>query len=420
MKIGIKLQGAVKMQPKSIDYLANTVMRQLAERGYTEGTKLEYRLAYAKLKKFADQNNHNAYSVELGKLFLQDVKSKSKDKNSRYMEHSNAAISRLNDCLVDESVFNITHCAYTLPEHSIFDDELNEYKQFLFSQGRSAKVIRYRELIISRFLKYLETCGARKLSDIKIQYFNETFSGANDKTDYSTSMRSFAQYAFKRGWVSVDYTFIIPTVPKYEPVPTIYTPQEIENMLSVIDRSTAIGKRDYAILLIAARLGLRSSDIVNLASNNLIGDSIDIIQVKTNKALRLPLLDEIRNAIDDYCSNARPQCDSERIFVSGDAPFMPITRTAINSQLRKYFNTANINITQKRHGVHTLRSSLASALLEEDNSYSTIQRVLGHQNATTMKHYAKIDINRLRECALPVPKPSGLFQQYLAIGKWSR
>lgn len=405
---------------KSINSLVSIVMRQLSERNYSTGSKYQYQSVYGRLKKFAKSNHKEEYSTELGEQFLQLLKSNYKGKNCRHMEDAKTAISRLNDCLMDENLFNVTHCVHSIPEQSIFDDKLNEYKQYLVCKGISENSIRYRELVISRFLKYLEENGATKLSQIKIQYFNETFKKADSKTDYSSGMKSFMQYAYKQGWVPVDYTFIIPTLPKKQPLPTIYTPQEIENMLSIIDRSSMIGKRDYAILLIAARLGLRVSDIVNLTPANLVNDNINLVQVKTKKALKLLLLSEIKEAVQDYYDNARPICESEKIFISCDAPYNPLTRGAINYQLKKYYEAANITISHKKHGIHTLRSSLASALLEEDNSYSTLQQILGHDNAEMMKHYAKIDINRLRDCALPVRSPSGLFQEYLITGRWAK
>ena len=182
-----------------------------------------------------------------------------------------------------------------------------------------------------------------------------------------------------------------------------------------MDQSTPIGKRDYAILTMASRLGLRASDICNLSFKDIHykTETIEITQVKTGTLLVLPLLPEIKTALDSYLLERKTLNGSQYIFLRNPAPFLPLSRSAIWSITTKYFNSAGVDTTAKKHGPHSLRSSFASSLIRENVPYSVVQEILGHEDPNSTKHYARIDIEHLRIYALEVPAPAGAFAQYL-------
>ncbi|MDR0821131.1 MAG: tyrosine-type recombinase/integrase, partial [Oscillospiraceae bacterium] len=199
---------------------------------------------------------------------------------------------------------------------------------------------------------------------------------------------------------------MIPMSVRHHRVPSVYSPKEVEQLLKVVDRTTVKGRRDYAIILIAARAGLRASDIANLRFGNLKTETIDIIQFKTKRPLKTILTDELMSAINDYADNGRPQSTDDHIFLD-DGGYKPIEANNVYALTRRAFERADIDCGSRKKGPHSLRASLATALLAEGNDYPTIQRVLGQASIESTKSYAKADVEQLRNHALSVPLPSG-------------
>ncbi|OLN25817.1 putative integrase/recombinase [Desulfosporosinus metallidurans] len=174
------------------------------------------------------------------------------------------------------------------------------------------------------------------------------------------------------------------------------------------------------MLLLATRLGMRSGDIARLTFDEIDfgGNFIRLVQEKTQQPLELPLLPEIKDAIQNYIKNARPIVNDEcRIFLRQKAPYQGITTSALRFATTKYFRKAGIDISGKKHGVHTFRSSIASSMVNDQVPYDVVRKVLGHTDPDAIKHYARVDIERLREYAIPVPEPSGVFEAFLDGGR---
>lgn len=193
---------------------------------------------------------------------------------------------------------------------------------------------------------------------------------------------------------------------KYSHIPSTYSVQEVQNILDSVDRSTALGKRNYAILLIAARLGIRASDIRNLKFENLnwqLGE-IRFVQQKTQNELVLPLTKEIGAAIIDYLRNGRPKADYNFLFLRHLAPYEPFADTyKFNNIVVKHFALAGINVPKgKAHGLHSFRHSLAGNMLSAKTPLPVISSVLGHSDCSVTCQYIKVDIEQLRQCALEI------------------
>lgn len=172
-------------------------------------------------------------------------------------------------------------------------------------------------------------------------------------------------------------------------------------------------KRDYAILLLASRMGLRSGDIVKIKIEDVKDkDEIDIIQQKTGNKLHLPLISDVSDALNDYLS-VRPQSTAEEIFINAYAPYNPITTSTIRSALSKYILLADVESGNRKKGPHILRASLASSMVNDDIAYETVRKVLGHSSGNALKHYARIDIEKLRVYSLEPPAVSGRFEAFL-------
>jgi integrase len=186
-------------------------------------------------------------------------------------------------------------------------------------------------------------------------------------------------------------------------IPSVWTADELKTLIEAIDRGSPKGKRDYAIILIACSLGLRSIDIKNLKMEDFHWEDkkLVFIQSKTKTPTSLPITPEVGWAVIDYLKFGRPKIDSPYIFVRHMAPFGPFTKGDHLYQLiRAYMVEAHLPTLKKRRGMHSLRHTMASMLLEKNTPLSTISEILGHMDVDSTAVYLKVDIKRLKECAL--------------------
>lgn len=193
---------------------------------------------------------------------------------------------------------------------------------------------------------------------------------------------------------------------KHERLPSTYSIEEINRILAAIDRSTKYRKRDYAILLLAVQLGMRSSDICNLKLNGIRLDERRVIfrQEKTGIMENLPITELMAYALADYLKNARPATDSELLFVHmGANPGKGYTESTPYCIINKYMKKAGINTSGKRHGMHSMRHSLSSNLLKEGTPLPVISGILGHSSTEITTRYLWMDTEQLRKLSLEVP-----------------
>ena len=158
--------------------------------------------------------------------------------------------------------------------------------------------------------------------------------------------------------------------------------------------------------MLAARTGLRSCDIADLKFDDIDrkNKTLNLVQKKTGGYIEMPLLDEVIDAIDDYVENERPVSDLPNVFLCLKNPEVGVLLPhTIYTVVSRAFDQSGIDPAGRKRGAHALRSSLATHLLEEGNSYSVIREVLGHSSPEAAKHYVKVELARLRECALSVP-----------------
>jgi len=228
-------------------------------------------------------------------------------------------------------------------------------------------------------------------------------------------LRNYFKYLYENIILSVDYSRIIPKDNyKDQPkLPSTYTDEEIAVLLNSVDRGNPRGKRDYAMLLLAVRLGLRASDICGLTFNNIFWERniIQLNQYKTGKTLELPLLPEIGNAIIDYLKYGRPITDDSHCFIHVIAPYERVHTSDMGNMVRKYITLSKINCSDRKHGPHSLRHSFASALLREKIPLPVISAVMGHSSMESTMEYLRIDKDSLRKCALEVPSLAISFYQ---------
>ncbi|GGK09713.1 hypothetical protein GCM10007063_35190 [Lentibacillus kapialis] len=252
------------------------------------------------------------------------------------------------------------------------------------------------------------------LSDLDKQHilgFINGLGASSKSTIHCTlcSLRCFLRYLFDNEYLNSDLTYLIPksSYKKETRIPTTYTKDEVELLLNAVDTASPKGKRDIAMILLAARLGLRASDVCGLKFENIHWETntIHLTQRKTQEKIELPLLVELGNAIIDYLKYGRPVSKLPYIFLRAGQPYDKLEEPTLHSIVSFYLKRAGIsNIDQKKRGPHALRHSLAGILLEQKTPIPVISEVLGHSNTESTKTYLRIDRTSLRQCALEVPK----------------
>jgi site-specific recombinase XerD len=292
------------------------------------------------------------------------------------------------------------------PPH--FIDWFEKYLEHLAKRGFSKSTITTRERYVGQLLGRLPAT-VLSLQKLTAADLYSTFAQAEWPDVSFSTARCFLRFLFENGATKADMSACVPNPRRPKPLPSIYSGDEVSRLLSSIDRTTNMGRRDYAFIMLAAHLGLRSSDIVNLSFEDIDHDTetIEIVQVKTEQPIKLVMNGDVGEAIDDYIKDGRPESSSEKIFLSSRAPYMPITAAAGYGIVRHYFSLAGISAQGRRRGPHALRSSFATALVRSDVPYAVVQKALGHEDPDSAKHYVRVDVRRLRVCALDVPRATG-------------
>ena len=224
-----------------------------------------------------------------------------------------------------------------------------------------------------------------------------------------TALRSFLRFLLEHGEVVVDLVAAVPSVADWRlsTVPKYLAPEEVERVLGTCDRSTALGRRDFAILLLLARLGLRACEVVRLEFDD-IDWRTGVITVR-GKGLRcdqLPLIPEVGKALADYLSQDRPACPTRQVFIRARAPIGPLSENgSVSTVVRIALRKAGLKAPTQ--GSHLLRHSLATGMLRSGATMAEIGEILRHRSPMTTEIYAKVDFDALRCLAQPWPIAEG-------------
>jgi site-specific recombinase XerD len=221
----------------------------------------------------------------------------------------------------------------------------------------------------------------------------------------TAALRSFLRYARYRGEVARDLAAAVPIVANWSmsSIPRAIGAEQIRQLLASIDRRTAIGRRDYAILLLLARLGLRSGEVAFLELDDIDWDAGQVsVRGKGGQRTGLPLPVDVGAAIAAYLHHGRPRSTSRRVFLRSKAPVRGfLGQCAIGSIVRHALQRAGIQAPTT--GAHQFRHALATQMLRRGASLTEIGEVLRHRSLQTTTIYAKVDLNALRTLALPWP-----------------
>lgn len=220
----------------------------------------------------------------------------------------------------------------------------------------------------------------------------------------TTALRSFLRYARYRGDLTLDLAAAVPIVPNWSmtEIPRAIAPEQVRQLLASIDRHTAMGRRDYAILLLLARLGLRTGEVTSLELGDIDWNAGKLtVRGKSGQRSELPLSEEVGKAIAAYLRHGRPQSACRRVFLRSKAPIDGFRQCAVGSVVRHALLRAGIKAPTT--GAHQFRHGLATDMLRHGASLGEIGDLLGHRHPQTTSIYTKVDLDALRTLALPWP-----------------
>lgn len=238
----------------------------------------------------------------------------------------------------------------------------------------------------------------------------------NTRSYVTTPIKKFLKYIFENKFVEQDFSDLLSNFKPRdkEKMPSYYDKDEIAIIEKTINRESGIGKRNYAMILLGTRLGLRGSDIVNLKFLDIDWENslLKLTQVKSDREIKLPLTADVGNAIIDYIKNGRPSSKLKTIFLTARHPLRPMDASAYSCMVSRIISNAGIDVGNRHHSSHSLRHSLATNLMKNGVGLPVISEVLGHRSTDSTMFYVSVDIMSLLSCSLEVTMiPDTFYEQ---------
>lgn len=406
------------MNPQlTFEELISTVLQKMVEMGYSEQTILNYKRFYRRFLEYANQFESLYFTEALGSQFLKDKYGCNHDTKHESSPTTKIRVQvryirvlgdyQIHGIVLRRKLGPVAVSKCPEPFKDAFEGYMFECKNRNLSElGTYSRSNRIRHLI--SFILEHNVANYDEITPIILNDYIKTFINYSNKATATelSAIRCFLRYLFLNGYTNKNLVESLPIIRNYysPSMPKIWKPEELEKVLSSVDRGNPTGKRDYAILLMIARYGIRCSDIKNLKLENLHWDNntILLIQQKTGKSIIYPILGDVGWALIDYLKNGRPITKCNCIFVRHNAPFQEFSpNSALDRILIKYIRESGIPITRETpSGMHSLRHTLASTLLAENIPLAVISEILGHTSIKSTDVYLHIDHKRLRECAL--------------------
>lgn len=389
----------------------------LESESYSKMTTKDMEFILNSFTAYMVKNDLDEYTPEIGEALIEYCKTNLRVCSSR-VTRAKVIVRKLNrlhqgldgrDALWGDHTIVID-----IPDN--FRGLLSTYISHCEGNGNKQTTLRYKNWICGRFLKNLADLGCKRTEDINSGLVQSAFLQLGFSR-YWERIGPFLRFLFEYGFLEHNYSKLVQHRRKSAPHPTVYSVDEVAAVENSIDRSTSAGVRNYAIILLLSRYGIRSSDVAALSFENVdfISNRIHFIQQKTGDPWESELFSEVKEALLDYIQNVRPNVEGcSRIFMTHTIPYKPLTCFAINTTVWTVFGKSEVAIAERRHGSRAFRSSIASNMINDNIPTEIVRRVLGHGTKHAIKHYTRIDMERMRLCPLPVPAPSGMFAKLLS------
>jgi integrase/recombinase XerD len=394
--------------------LVTGVLGELDRHQYSQSSRDSYRRFYQRLLRWTTAQGLTTWSEAVGQRFLTDVYGVVWAELPVPPPRRYRPLLRFLRCLSTyqrhRTLVRRHHPKPPYTPPPAFAAVWATFRQECVRRGYSPWAARTREARLATFLDYVTAQGvtaADALTAAHLSQYTAALLGYHPKTVASmlTTLRTFLRFLHQAGLHPHDLSGAVPRLRSghYERLPSVWPADAVPRLLAAVDRGNPTGKRDYAILLLAARLGMRVGDIKALPLAALHWDTQTIawVQQKTGRVVTAPLLDDVGWALIDYLQHGRPPTTVPEIFVRHHAPFEPFGPHAnLHNLVTTYTRRAKIPMPRGSHGLHALRHSLASTLLEAATPLPVIAEILGHVSTHSTQVYLHVDQEALRRCAL--------------------
>ena len=404
----------MKQQSNQIKILVDEYLQELRDRNYCAGSIWTYGKICRLFLEWCENSKIREFNETVARTYCNEAAGgfTLKDTMTANQKHTVRVVRMLLN-FQDSREFEVR----TPFKEYIFKTSLSKYIDSFLSfclhvRKLCNSSIEERKRCLHKFDNYLYDKGV-DLNDMNITLLEDYFSGLtkHQRRYVKDYLRGLFNYLYDTSILDKNYSKYILKEPKIRlktELPSTYSTDEIKKIIESVNRSTAKGKRDYLILLLASEYGLRASDITSLRLKDIDWDNnkINIYQVKTGTPISLPLLASVGNAIIDYLKYGRPIVNEDIIIVQHENAYKgkKLSSPTIHSIVTSAIKNANIqNWKERKHGPHALRHSLASNMLKKGVSLPIISTVLGHTSVETTKVYISVDIEKLRLCSLPIP-----------------
>lgn len=394
----------------------DAVLKLQRDQGYAQSTLKLHQGVYHGLLKFMEANNYMTLNEDVGLEYVRNRTGTTMEGfYGRGDKKTNAYMKPVQNLLVYMKTGSLSYFMrskildFQCPEG--FEEEYLLFQEAFEERHYANATILSNNQVLHKFLNFLDEESVLEslgITPSHVTKFLGRYSTAKPKYVATVLyvMRNYLSFLYQQDFTKDDLSRSLPKVRimRNAFIPYSWNTEDVKKLLGAVDRADPKGKRDYAILLMVVRLGLRVSDIRGLKfpSLNWNRKTITLTMQKTKRPIELPLLDDIGWAVIDYLKNGRPQTPSDRVFVRHRAPFDAFGENeSFQRDLHRYMVKARLDIPLDVHcGLHSLRSTLARNMLETNASLPIIAETLGHQNINTTSIYLKIDITGLRRCAL--------------------
>ena len=358
---------------RGLDFLIASAVKHLENLGYRHGTIRNYQYTWKEFAQFTLENSkEKTFSTDLVFQFLYScgISDKVETNMTFRQRHIRNVMHALTYFALHGCFQRRSHVVEKTKLSDNMQETLSGYEQFCREQLWSPLgTIRSRKRDITRFLHYLDSHGIASVKEIQASTLSRFVASCAHLKPATlahlvSSIRSFLRYLYMTGSIDSNMVEHVPKirVRSDEHIPSVWKSEDVDALLAAVDRSSPCGKRDYAILLLAVRLGMRVSDIRNLRFENLLWEQarIEINQAKSREPLALPLTEEIGNALIDYLRYGRPASQLREVFLRAHAPFKPFGHdNNLHYIITRYRRRAAINLpVQNRKGMHSLRHTM--------------------------------------------------------------
>ena len=352
------------MQTRDVRDSVAQLKQALEENGYSKGRILQFSSTTNQLLEFMSTNGILEYSMDVGLRFMGEY----------YGLKAEEALSHVNQGRILDltmlSEFQL-HGTYTM-RHRNRNYDIPEpfrsategflaHRRFVGIVERNMGTI---SLYLERFFRYLMSQNVMELGQITgnhVHGFLRYISGYSNQTKdhMMRTVRQFMEFCWRNQYHPQNLANFAPNVhyDKRTRIPSVYSYDEVMKVLSMVDRSNPVGKRNYAILLLITRLGLRTGDVSGLRFENFDWEynRLTLTQHKTGRPLALPLLEDVGLAVIDYLKFGRPKSDSKTVFLSHTPPFKDFNSSSLYGIVSDYIHKAGLTVPGKKRGPNSLR-----------------------------------------------------------------